>query len=645
VSAIAGIVRFDGRPDAKADLERMMRPLAMLGPDREFLWHDGAVALGMRQLALLPEDRFDRQPWRGRDGTLVMVANARIDNRDELADALGIEPVRRRTMADSEMLMKAYERWAAPALDRIVGEFTFAVWDARERRLFCARSQVEGPPLYFHRAPGFLAFATTANALFALPDVPLALDERRIARALALLDGDENVTFYRGISCLPPGRCLWADRDGVKVERYWRLDIAARIRLARDSDYVEAAREHFDRAVAARLRSIHPIGCQLSGGCDSAAVTATAARLLDAVPQGLTTFTAAPPEGYADPEPGQRIADESPYAAAIAARFGNVRHVVIRSDGRTPFAGLGHSRLLFGRPVQNVANQVWVERNLEAARERRIRVLLVGDFGNMTISYTGIPRLAALLGTGHWLALAHEVAALRRRGFDRRRLFDAAVGPFMPIPLWRWWLRRERRGAGELGNYSAINPALAAEVDLEAVARQCDRELSFRPFGDGRLMRRTVFETHDGGDFRTGYLAGWGVEMRDPMSDRRLVEFCLGIPEDQYLRHGETKFLYRRMFEPILPTAELVARKRGYQAADWHVGLDAARAEVAAEIERLEQSASARRTLDLPRLKRLVENWPTEGWHRTEVALKYRRMLMRGVAAGMFIRSVEGGNE
>ena len=101
MSAIAGIVHFDGRPRAQDDVARMLRSLAPLGPDREASWHEETVALGCCQMVLLPEDRFDRQPWQGRAGALVLVANGRLDNRDELADALAITDAERGSLSDS----------------------------------------------------------------------------------------------------------------------------------------------------------------------------------------------------------------------------------------------------------------------------------------------------------------------------------------------------------------------------------------------------------------------------------------------------------------------------------------------------------------------------------------------------------------
>lgn len=645
MSAIAGLFRFDGRPDAMAGRDRMLSALAELGPDREARWHDGTVALGVRQMTLLPEDRFDRQPWHARDGALVMVADARIDNRDELSRALALDAEAQRTTCDSAMLLKAYARWDVGGLDRIVGEFAFAAWHAREQRLFCARSHIGGAPIYYHRGERFFAFASTARALFTLPEVERTLDERRLACALALLPAPANETFYRDVYCLPQAHCLSVTHDAVKIERYWRLDTTRRITFAADGDYVEALRERFEQAVGAHLRSIHPIGAHLSAGCDSSAVTAVAARLLQTAGKGLTAFTAAPREGYSGRVLKERIADESPYAARLAASLANVSHVVVRPDERTPFDRLHRGHFLYGRPIQNTANLAWIEQILDAAREHKVRVLLTGGGGNVTISYSGVPHLAGLARRGRWLALAREVAALARRGTGGRALVNVVLGPFMPDPLWRFWRSLADQEGQGLHAYSAINPTFAAEQGLERIAEDMGRDFSFRPTANGRDARRAYFEANDGGDNRAGIRAGWGIEMRNPMIDRRVVEFCLAIPEDQFLRRGEMKFLYRRAFEPELPAAEIVARKRGYQAADWHEGLTAARAQVASELDRLERSAGARRALDLPRLRRLVDNWPAGEWHREDITQQYRLMLMRGVAAGMFIRTVEGGNE
>jgi asparagine synthase (glutamine-hydrolysing) len=644
MSAIAGIVRFDGRPDAASDLDRMMRALADLGPDRQSAWQDGPAALGFRQMALLPEDAADRQPWQAHGGAAILVANGRLDNRDELGDALAIDNPLRRTMADSELLLRAYERWGLGCLDRLLGEFTFAVWDTRDRRLVCARCQVDGPPLYYHRSERFFAFATTPAALFALPDVPRALAERRLANQLGFVPGQIQDTYYRDIFCLPPAHHLdLADRR-VTTARYWQLDRSRQIRLGSDKDYEAALRERFDQAVRARLRSVHPIGSMLSGGCDSSAVTATAAHMLAEDRKTLAAFTAAPREGY-PPTAFGRPTDESRLAAELAAGLPNVRHHIVRPRGRTALDRLDQANPLFGCPIFTPANLVWYSDVLDTARQSRVRVLLNGNLGNSTISYTGMPRLAGLLRSGQWYRLAREALGLRRNGHASRQIARAAVGPLLPSAVARWRSRSATEADSAVAGFSAINPAFAAEMGLEAKALSRDRDLTLRPSSDGFAARQAMLALDDRGEYWNASLAGWGIEPRDPTSDRRVLEFCLAVPDEQYLRDGVTKSLFRRTFADRIPAAEIAARPRGYQGADWHEGLEAAREQIVTEIGRLEKSPGARRALDLPRLRRLVEDWPTGNWHSSAVTRKYRLMLLRAVAVGKFIRWVEGGNE
>jgi asparagine synthase (glutamine-hydrolysing) len=644
VSAIAGIVRFDGQPDAATDLQRLMRPLANLGPDRQASWHDGSVALGFLQMTMLPEDRFDRQPWRARDGNRFMVADVRLDNRDELGDTLGIDRPESAAMADSEMLLRAYERWDLGCMDRIVGDFAFAVWDTRDRRLVCARSHIDGPPLYYHSSRHFFAFASTPTALFALPDVPRVVEESRIALRLSLLPGHQPDTYYRDIfKLLPAHYAVIADRH-VKAARYWQFDRGRRVRLRSDEEYAAALRERFDQAVRARVRSVHPVGVMLSAGCDSSAVAVTAARILAEREKELVAFTAAPREGY-PPKAFGRSTDESGLAAKLAASLPNVRHQIVRPRGRALMDLLDRTNPLFGSPIPTPANYLWITELWDAARQSNVRVLLDGGVGNATISYGGIPRLAGLLRSGRWLALAHEARALMGRGYGPRHILRQTLGPFLPDAFLKWWSHRRTGTAGTLADYSAINPAFAVDMGVADMARSQGWDRTIRPTADGYWGRLHILGSDDRADYRNGSLAGWGIEQRDPTSDRRVVEFCLAIPEDQFLRDGETRGLFRRAFADRIPAAEIADRPRGYQGADWHEGLDAARYQIVAELGRMEKSPGARRALDLPRLRHLVEDWPTGNWHSPEVTQKYRLMLLRAVAVGKFIRWVEGGNE
>jgi asparagine synthase (glutamine-hydrolysing) len=148
----------------------------------------------------------------------------------------------------------------------------------------------------------------------------------------------------------------------------------------------------------------------------------------------------------------------------------------------------------------------------------------------------------------------------------------------------------------------------------------------------------------DRGALQKGTLAGWGIDLRDPTADRRLVEFCLSVPTEEFMRDGLPRALARRALADRLPAAVLDAPLKGYQAADWHEGLTAAQGDLAAEIERLAACAPASAALATDRMREMLRDWPQSGWDHHEVIEPYRLALLRGISAGHFLRKAAGSN-
>ena len=157
-------------------------------------------------------------------------------------------------------------------------------------------------------------------------------------------------------------------------------------------------------------------------------------------------------------------------------------------------------------------------------------------------------------------------------------------------------------------------------------------------------MRLWALRRVDPGNFRKGGLAGWQVDHRDPTADIRLLEFCLGVPTDQFLRDGVQRALARRALADRLPLQVLDEQRRGLQAADWHEDLMAVQDRVAEELDRLEACPAASCALDLPRLRLLTARWPASGWDRNEVIMPYRYALLRAISTGHFLRRATGSN-
>jgi asparagine synthase (glutamine-hydrolysing) len=642
MSAIAAIFHHDGQPLAGSKVERMLKTLAIYGPARQGLWNDREIALGHRLFVVVPEDRADQQPLSGRDELVHLVADARIDNRDELAPFLNLGRVGAMRPPDSHYIQAAYDRWGVECCNHLVGSFAFAIWDARQRQLFCGRDHLGDRPLFFHRARGFTAIASMPKGLFALPDIPRELDEETMSAALGLMRFDRTKSFFRDISCVPPGHTLTVFADRVSLRRYWSADQATPIHLRRDEDYVEAARALLDDAVTCRLRRTGRIATQLSGGLDSGAVAATAARLLAPTNEQLLAFTAVPRSGYAGNSRG-RVVDEWPYAHAVARRYPNIEHLpVSNNNGHSILAGLDAAIFSHDRYVLNLCNWRWLQGIADAARARGAHVMLNGVFGNLGLSYDGLPLLVNSIAAGRWGTAIAEGTALARRGtMSPGAIVRSLLPPF--LPAWVLGLRDRCRGRrGERAHFSAlkVERLMAAQRAAQGAGWPSDmRQLRLNRAGRARALGRI-----DIAEYRLGILASHGIDERDPLMDKRLIEFCFAIPEEQFLQHGETRSLMRRVTEGMLPDTVRLETRRGLQAADWHETLNTSRDDVAAEIDRLEHSPLASQLLDLPRLKRLIREWPSGDWNRPDIVTNYRFALLRAVSAGRFIRSVEGGN-
>src|SRR5262249_35851649 len=226
-----------------------------------------------------------------------------------------------------------------------------------------------------------------------------------------------------------------------------------------------------DRAVQCRLRGAGDVGIYLSGGIDSGAVAVTAARLLASSGRRLIAFTGVPRKGYDGPAPRNRIVDEGPYAAATAALYPNIEHVLVRGEGFTPLDGLDRTFFLFERPILGLSGSGTGNNMSNAMRKRGLRVALDGSFGNFGLSYNGLELLPELFRSGRWLRLWREARVLvRSKRMRWRGVLSNTFGPWCPPVLWVWLNKVANGHAYEVGDYTAINPRRLAELDLPARA-------------------------------------------------------------------------------------------------------------------------------------------------------------------------------
>ena len=268
MSGIAGLLRFDGRTVTRHDLERAANALGQYGPDRSEIIAGGSIGLVHVLMRMTPEDRFDRQPWRGASGALI-TADLRLDNRDDVLARIGVAPQDAAAWADSRVLLAAWEKLGDDIWPMLRGPFAAAIWDPRSRVLTLARDHLGLNVVMWHKSEQFFAFATMPNGLFALADVPRELSEEKFADFLVLNHADHATTVYRNVFRVLPAHVMQVKADGSMTQRrYWSPAEIKPVRLSSDSDYADGLRECLDAAVRRQMRSAHPIGCLLSGGLE-----------------------------------------------------------------------------------------------------------------------------------------------------------------------------------------------------------------------------------------------------------------------------------------------------------------------------------------------------------------------------------------
>jgi asparagine synthase (glutamine-hydrolysing) len=644
MSGIAGIVRFDGQRVERRDLERVANALRAHGPDRSEVLVSGNVGLVHVLMRMTPEDRFDRQPWRGASGAII-TADLRLDNRDEVLARLGVAPQDAMAWPDPRVLLAAWEKFGDDLWATLRGPFAAAIWDARRRTLTIARDHLGLNVVMYHKTERFFAFATMPNGLFALPEVPRELSEEKMADFLVLNHADHHTTFYRDIFRVLPAHLMTVTADGVTAERlYWSPADIRPIRHASDQAYADGLRECLDRAVRRQMRSAHPIGCYLSGGLDSSAVAALAARALGEKGQRLAAFTQVPREGFVGPVPAGRYGDETPYVEAIRAAAGNIDVTYVRNNEIDDFADLERLFLLLEAPVRNPTNLGWVLAITRLARAQGRRVLLGGQLGNFTISWFGWSQAADHLLRGRLLTAYRQWRMYYRNSSDSgsvafRKLF---IEPLAPEKMANWAHRRRYGTAKPWMKHAPIRPEYAAAMSVDTRAREVGHDFLYRARRGERAASLTMVDYF--GDWNAAQQAFHGVETRDPTADIDVVAYCFGVPPEQYLAEGVDRSLIRRAMWGLLPEIVLANRLIGLQSADWFEKLEGRREELLAEIAQLATSPLVRKAIDLERLERALQTWPSEGWHRNKIIEEYHLALTRGIAGGRFLRWIETAN-
>ena len=565
---ICGILNTDGRPADAGMLAKMVAAVRHRGPDDCGVYTERNVGLGHTRLSII-DLAGGHQPMQSANGELAITFNGEIFNYVELRKELERRGHRFVTTSDTEVILHQYLEDGEQCVHRFNGQWAFAIWDQRKRKLFLCRDRMGIRPLFYTKTDRGFLFASEIKALLAEPNVRAELDLFALDQIFTFWATIPPRTPFKGISQLPPGCSLVVDERGVRVKRYWSLSYPKEedCEVQDERELADELRDLLLDATRVRLRADVPVGAYLSGGIDSTVTTALAASI---VGNRLRSFSISFDDAEYDERHFQEVAskflrtDHSSFACSssdIAEVFPEVIWHAEQPVLRTAPAPM----FLLSRLV----------------RESGFKVVLTGEGADEVLGgydifkEAKIRRFWARDVASRWRPLLLKrlypyMDGIQRQSpaylqhFFRVSESDLASPFFSHLPRWeltaRLKLLLSDEVRSELRDYSAFD-------DLERALPA--RYGAWRPFNQAEFLETT------------GLLPGYilssqgdrmamahSVEGRFPFLDHRVVDFAAKLPPNLKMKGLTEKYLLKRAFSRDVPQSILKRTKQPYRAPE-----------------------------------------------------------------------------
>jgi asparagine synthase (glutamine-hydrolysing) len=562
---IAGILSFAQKKVEIARIKMMIEALHHRGPDGEGLWlnNDAQIGLGHRRLAIIDLTEKACQPMHYADGRYTIVYNGEIYNYVELKNDLLKKGYSFQSNSDTEVLLAIFDNKKEKCLDELDGMFAFAIWDEKEKKLFCARDRFGEKPFFYYHDKNLFVFASEMKALWSA-GIDKIISRKRVFeyllyKTISNYHEPEN-TFYENIKQLPPAHFLYLSPASPKIEakKYWDIDISRKSTMSFKNACEEFNRLFFD-SLSKRMRSDVAIGTSLSGGLDSSTIVCSLHRMFPALK--MSTFSAVFP-GF------ER--DESKYIYIVLNKTGfsgfeispKVDEIIsffekISYHQEEPF---GSASIMIQYFVMNLA------------KKNGVKVLLDGQGADETLAGyypTWESYLSRLILKNPFLFKKEYKAFLNnpQSGWNLT-LLKLITRALFYYPQTKIGNIRRSFIASDNKFFNGIHPDLVHQFKGKS------KNTNFRPPDLKKYLYHLTMKNglYDLLRYADRNSMANSIEVRLPFLNHKLVEFLFTLPENYLIQNGWSKYILRESMNGILPY-EIQWRKEkvGYEApqANW----------------------------------------------------------------------------
>jgi asparagine synthase (glutamine-hydrolysing) len=554
MTIIHGILSYDQTPDTEANILTMIQATEDFADSSTGYRQMGQMTLAANLLKTLPGRRHESEPVvTDVESGLSIVADVRIDNRDELFQALSVDVSERAHISDVRLILLAFKKWHQDCAEKLLGDFAFAIWDSKHHCLYCCRDVFAKRPFYYYCSSQGIIFSSDLAALQSLQVVPKRLDERFIADRLGGLHLYPNNTPYQDIQSIDAAHWLKIDDKHVQTTCYWQPNLNKEIRLETDQAYVDAYLDLFTQAVNCRLASDDPVASFISGGLDASSVSVVTAGLLRSSGQQLHSYCHVLPQHQSNPKE-----DEKELVKLIVDQEGIINTWVSSDIFVEDAWGPNTSDIpVFHHP--------YMRTSMKLAQQKGCKVFLSG-FGGDQVATCHAENLV------DWQIRGLEFTGFYRQAktladFRQHSLLRTSIGLLRRFYALHSSRTSEQNISDFLFKTCAYNHQFLERIDAMSLAASSNR---FK-----RNKKTNSFQLDLWNDLASGiytfnnnaaFFSRYRLEARHPMLDRRLVEFCLAVPPEQHRMDHYGRGLIRRAMKNLLPDEVRLRQNKRYSS-------------------------------------------------------------------------------
>lgn len=601
MSGIYCVLNFRKRPVDRILVESALEAMPTQGGDGQEVWLDGSIGLGHMLRRDTWEDDYDQQPLEDKAARIYLVADTRLDNREELARQLDFDASALPTVSDSSLILAAYKKWGESFVEQLIGEWSLLLWNARLQKLIAARDAMGGRPLYVYQDQNKFVAASQVSAVLAHPEIKAEINpESLLTMVLPARSG--TMSKFKGIDPFPNGyfQCITSDGN-AKLKRFWFPENIHR-RPQSFEDCAAELHQLLDRATDDMLRTRHNhLGVLFSGGFDSSTIAALALPKLTDQNKTLSAFSSVPKSDFA----GIR-GDCSPWLDVAEKHFPDLKLHRVTAENLSIRDGF-----------TTVFDQEWESGGIDsyyrvacmdAAKMAGVEYFVTGGGGDRGATPRGFGFLSGLLAEGQLLRLIQEAKAMHDvRGWSWRWIImDELLASMAPKRLLHWylqhydWSRRKRRSG-----LRYLRPKWAEHAsDVRNFIRhgQLPYAGTEGPGTRNFLLSLNLSTLRNGRAFRLGCTQR-GMAFSDFMHNQRIAEFMLTTPNAYHVKNGIARQLIRAALKDVLP-AELLQRdnRNDAPASDVFERVQLEGNQITRDLEELRNNASVNAFFDVDRI-------------------------------------------